>query len=64
MFDIGFWELVLLFGLGLMVLGPEEGLAWVEDRPWLEALLMVREGERVIEKRVSSGWDRWQAPEN
>ncbi|MCP4000849.1 MAG: hypothetical protein GY727_08055 [Gammaproteobacteria bacterium] len=23
MFDIGFWELVLLFGLGLMVLGPE-----------------------------------------
>lgn len=47
----------------LMVLGPEEGLAWVEDRPWLEALLMVREGERVIEKRASSGWDRWLAPE-
>jgi sec-independent protein translocase protein TatB len=23
MFDIGFWELVLLFGIGLMVLGPE-----------------------------------------
>ena len=23
MFDIGFWELVFLFGLGLMVLGPE-----------------------------------------
>ena len=23
MFDIGFWELVLLFGLGLVVLGPE-----------------------------------------
>ena len=23
MFDIGFWELVVLFGLGLMVLGPE-----------------------------------------
>ncbi len=23
MFDIGFWELVILFGLGLMVLGPE-----------------------------------------
>jgi len=47
----------------LMVLGPEEGLAWVEDRPWLEALLMVREGERVIAKRASSGWDRWLAPE-
>ncbi|HHQ14513.1 MAG TPA: twin-arginine translocase subunit TatB [Chromatiales bacterium] len=23
MFDIGFWELVVLFGLGLIVLGPE-----------------------------------------
>jgi thiamine biosynthesis lipoprotein ApbE len=46
----------------LMVLGPEEGLAWVEDRPWLETLLMVREGPRVSEKRASSGWDRWVAP--
>ena len=24
MFDVGFWELVLLFGIGLMVLGPEK----------------------------------------
>jgi sec-independent protein translocase protein TatB len=23
MFDIGFWELVIIFGLGLVVLGPE-----------------------------------------
>lgn len=23
MFDIGFWEVILLFGLGLMILGPE-----------------------------------------
>jgi sec-independent protein translocase protein TatB len=23
MFDVGFWELVILFGLGLIVLGPE-----------------------------------------
>lgn len=23
MFDIGFWELLILFGLGLLVLGPE-----------------------------------------
>ena len=23
MFDIGFWELLILFGLGLVVLGPE-----------------------------------------
>jgi thiamine biosynthesis lipoprotein len=47
----------------LMVLGPEEGLAWVEDRPWLETLLMIREGGRISEKRASSGWDRWVAPE-
>ncbi len=24
MFDVGFWELVLIFGLGLMILGPEK----------------------------------------
>jgi thiamine biosynthesis lipoprotein len=47
----------------LMVLTPEEGLAWVEDRPWLDAMLMVREGERGVERRASSGWDRWLAPE-
>jgi Tat protein translocase TatB subunit len=23
MFDVGFWELVILFGLGLIILGPE-----------------------------------------
>ncbi len=23
MFDVGFWELIILFGLGLIVLGPE-----------------------------------------
>ncbi len=23
MFDVGFWELVLVFGLGLMILGPD-----------------------------------------
>lgn len=24
MFDVGFWEIVVIFGLGLMVLGPEK----------------------------------------
>lgn len=24
MFDVGFWEIILIFGLGLMVLGPEK----------------------------------------
>lgn len=24
MFDVGFWEIALIFGLGLMVLGPEK----------------------------------------
>ena len=33
-----------------------------EIRPWLEALLLVREGERAVERRASSGWDRWLAP--
>lgn len=47
----------------LMVLVPDEGLAWVEERAWLEALLMIREGGRVSERRASSGWDRWLAPE-
>ena len=23
MFDVGFWELVLIFGVGLLILGPE-----------------------------------------
>ena len=23
MFDVGFWELLLIFGMGLMILGPE-----------------------------------------
>lgn len=23
MFDVGFWELIILFGLGLIILGPE-----------------------------------------
>ena len=24
MFDVGFWEIILIFGLGLMILGPEK----------------------------------------
>jgi thiamine biosynthesis lipoprotein len=43
----------------LMVLGPDEGLAWVEDRPWLEALLLIRSGGRVSSRRASSGWSNW-----
>lgn len=48
----------------LMVLGPREGLAWVEERPWLEALLLLREGDRIVERRASSGWPRWLARED
>ncbi len=47
----------------LMVLGPDEGLAWVEERPWLEVLLLVREGEEGFEERASTGFARWLAPE-
>jgi thiamine biosynthesis lipoprotein len=42
----------------LMVLGAEAGLAWVEERPWLEALLLIRERDRIVERRGSSGWSR------
>ncbi|HEY5657457.1 MAG TPA: FAD:protein FMN transferase [Myxococcota bacterium] len=43
----------------LMVMGPDAGIAWVEERPWLEALLLVRDGDRIAERRASSGWARW-----
>jgi thiamine biosynthesis lipoprotein len=46
----------------LMVLGVEEGIAWVEKRPWLEALLAVRRGERVSAWRMSSGWPDASVP--
>ena len=47
----------------LMVLGPDAALAFVEDRPWLEALLLVREGDRIVERRASSRWARWVVPQ-
>jgi thiamine biosynthesis lipoprotein len=48
----------------LMVLSPDEGLAFVESRPWLEALLLIREGDRIAERRPSSGWSRWVVSED
>ncbi len=48
----------------LMVLGPEEGLAWVEARPWLEALILVRDGERIAERHASSGWAQWESAQD
>lgn len=47
----------------LMVLGPDLGMAWVEQRPWLDALLLMRRGERIVERRASPGWARWEAPD-
>jgi thiamine biosynthesis lipoprotein len=47
----------------LMVLGPDAALTWVEERPWLDALLLVRSGDRIVERRASSGWSRWLAPQ-
>jgi thiamine biosynthesis lipoprotein len=43
----------------LMVMGPEAGLAWVEERPWLEALILVRDGDRIAARHASSGWAHW-----
>jgi len=47
----------------LMVLGPDSGMAWVERRPWLDALLLLRRGDRIVERRASSRWARWVAPD-
>jgi thiamine biosynthesis lipoprotein len=46
----------------LMVLGPDSGIAWVEQRPWLDALLLLRRGDEIVERRASSRWARWEAP--
>ena len=43
----------------LMVLGPDLGMAWVEERPWLDALLLLRRGDEIVERRASSRWARW-----
>ncbi len=42
----------------LVVMGAGEALAYVEERPWLEALLMIRRPgeEQVSSKRASPGW--------
>jgi len=37
----------------LMVLGPDAGLAAIEDRPELDALLLLRDGDGWIERRTS-----------
>jgi len=47
----------------LMVLGSDAGLAWVEERPWLDAMLLVREGDGELRRVSSSGWGRWRAGE-
>jgi thiamine biosynthesis lipoprotein len=48
----------------LVVMGPEEGLAWVEARPWLEALILVRDGDRIAERHASSGWAQWESAQD
>jgi thiamine biosynthesis lipoprotein len=40
----------------LFVMGPAEGLAWIEQRPGLEALFLVRDEEGSISERFSSGF--------
>lgn len=44
----------------LMVMGPDKGMAWIEARPWLEAMLLLRDGDTVSQRRESSGWQRLQ----
>jgi thiamine biosynthesis lipoprotein len=45
----------------LMVLGPDAGMAWLEERPWLDAMLLLRRGDRIVERRASPRWARWEA---
>lgn len=40
----------------VMVLGPEQGLAWIEGRPGYEALLILGTGEGGFRERRSSGF--------
>ena len=47
----------------LMVLEPDAALAWVEERPWLAALLLIRAGDAIVERRASSSWQSWLAPD-
>jgi thiamine biosynthesis lipoprotein len=46
----------------LIVLGADAALRFVEERPWLDALLLVRRPDRALERRASAGWSRWAAP--
>jgi thiamine biosynthesis lipoprotein len=41
----------------LMVLGPDEGLRYVDQRPWLEALFLI-ETDSATQRRGSAGWSR------
>jgi thiamine biosynthesis lipoprotein len=40
----------------LFVMGPDEGLTWVEDHPEAEAIFLVRSEEGEITERFSSGF--------
>ncbi len=42
----------------LYVMGPEEGLVWVENRPGVEAMFLLRETDGSIIEKFSSGFVR------
>ena len=60
MFDVGFWELIILFGLGLVILGPErlprvarQIGAWVgKARQMTRTLQRQLEEELDVEKNI------------
>lgn len=55
MFDIGFWELILLFGLGLLILGPEKlpRVARTAGSYIGQARAMVRKLQREMEREIA-----------
>lgn len=46
----------------MMVLGPDEGLAEIERRPGVEAILLVADGEKGWQVRQSSGAEAFFSP--
>ncbi len=64
MFDVGFWELLVLFGIALMVLGPER-LPQVAKRAgtWVgQARALARSLRTQLESEVELDSLRRQAP--
>ena len=68
MFDIGFWELILIFALGLMILGPERlpRVARTAGQWVAQARRLATNLQRELEREITLEEDRSKkdAPDN